>query len=98
MATPASITPTAAPADANGNLVSQSVTPTNLPGGGTISIAPNGVVSIATNANTTPGSYTVTASLTDSCGARTSKAFTLCVVGSIACGGEPNLLFANGFE
>lgn len=94
----ATVTPTAAPADANGNLVSQSVTPTNLPGGGTISIAPNGVVSIATNANTTPGSYTVTASLTDSCGARTSKAFTLCVVGSIACGGEPNLLFANGFE
>ncbi len=94
----ATVTPSAAAADANGNLVGQSVRPNNLPGGGTISIASNSVVSITTNANTLPGRYTVTASAIDSCGAQTSKAFTLCVVGSVACGDVPNLLFANGFE
>lgn len=88
-------TPAAAPADANNNLSSQTVAPATLPGGGTLTIAANGVVTVATTAGTTPGSYPVTASVLDSCGARASRAFTVCVGSAAACAGQ---LFANGFE
>jgi len=73
-------TPTAAPADANSNQSSVTVSPTTLPGGGTVSVAPNGVVSITTTAGTTLGNYPVTVSVSDSCGAQTSKSFTLRVL------------------
>lgn len=74
------VSPSAAPADANGNQTTVTVSPTTLPGGGTVSIAPNGTVSVTTTAGTTLGTYTITASVSDSCGARTSKSFTLAVV------------------
>lgn len=83
------VNPSAPVADANGNLTATTVTPTTLPGGGTISVAANGNVTVNTTAGTTLGSYTITVSATDSCGARTSKSFTLNVVDSV---------FANGFE
>lgn len=85
----ANVNPSAPVADANNNLTATTVTPTTLPGGGTISVAANGNVTVNTTAGTTLGTYTVTVSATDSCGARTSKAFTLTVVDSV---------FANGFE
>jgi hypothetical protein len=72
--------PSAAPADANNNQTSVVVSPTTLPGGGTVSVAPNGDVSIATTAGTTLGEYPITVSVNDSCGARTSKSFILRVL------------------
>ncbi len=72
-------TPTAAPADPNFNLVGVSVSPTTLPGGGTVSIAPNGVMTITTTAGTTLGNHIITASANDSCGGRTSRSLTLTV-------------------
>jgi len=72
----ATATPTAPPADANNNQNSVTVSPTTLPGGGTISVAPNGEVSIVTTPTTTLGNYTVTVSVDDSCGARNAESFT----------------------
>lgn len=76
-------TPTAAPADANNNLVGTTVTPTVLPGGGTIAIAPTGVVTVTTLAGTTPGTYAVRPTVTDVCGATEERQFNV-VVGAPA--------------
>ncbi len=85
-----SASPSAAPADANGNQTSVTVSPTTLPGGGTVSVAPTGEVTINTTAGTTLGNYTITVSVNDGCGARTSKSFTRSVVSP-----NPNLAFTN---
>jgi len=74
------VTPSAPPADANNNLGAVSVQPTTLPGGGTLSVAPNGVVTVNSTAGTTLGNYPIIVSVTDSCGAQTSKSFTLALV------------------
>lgn len=65
----ANVTPSAPPADANGNYVGISVSPTTLPGGGTVSVAANGTVGITTTAATTLGYHTLRVSATDTCGA-----------------------------
>ncbi len=72
--------PTAAPADANFNQVSVTVSPTVLPGGGTVTVAPNGEVVVTTTGSTTLGNHVITVSVSDTCGARTSKSFTVSVV------------------
>ncbi|UXI68134.1 reprolysin-like metallopeptidase [Tahibacter amnicola] len=71
-----SVAPTEAPADANSNYVGITVSPTTLPGGGTVSIAPNGTVTVTTDANTTFGSYKIRASATDTCGGTETHEFT----------------------
>ncbi|HJU37984.1 MAG TPA: hypothetical protein VJ724_00320, partial [Tahibacter sp.] len=65
----------AAPADANNNYVGVSVSPTTLPGGGTVSIAPDGTVGVTTTATTTYGYYKIRASAADTCGATETKEF-----------------------
>jgi hypothetical protein len=77
------VTPSAAIADGNNNLVAASVSPTLLPGSGdgaTISIAANGTVTVNTDNNTTPGTYTVRAQANDSCGAVRVRQFTVTVL------------------
>lgn len=69
--------PTAGPNDANGNYVGISVTPTVLPGGGTVSVAANGTVTVTTTATTTYGTYPIRVSAVDTCGATETKQITL---------------------
>lgn len=83
------VPPSAAPADGNNNLAGTEVTPTSLPGGGSVSIDAAGVVSISTS-GATPGAYPIRATVTDTCGARETRQFLLTVTGEV--------LFANGFE
>jgi hypothetical protein len=75
--TTATFAPTAAPADPNGNYVGVSVSPTTLPGGGTLSIAPDGTVTVATDAGTTYGYYKIRANAVDTCGATETREFTV---------------------
>lgn len=83
------LTPSAAPADGNDNLTGTEVSPTTLPGGGSVTIDAAGVVSIDAN-GVAPGSYVIRASAVDSCGARETRQFTLTVGG--------DALFEDGFE
>lgn len=71
----AMVSPAAAPADANNNYVGVAVSPTTLPGGGTVSITPDGTVSVATTGTTTYGYYKIRASAADTCGATETKEF-----------------------
>lgn len=75
------VSPTAAPADANGNLVGVSVNPSTLPGGGTLSVAANGQVSIAVGATTPFATYPIDVEVLDSCGASERRRFDLVVDG-----------------
>jgi len=74
------VTPSAGPADANANLTTVTVVPGLLPGGGTVSVGNDGVVSISTTTNTALGAHVITVSVRDGCDAVTSKSFTLNVV------------------
>ena len=66
--------------DSNGNLAPPlSVSPSTLPGGGTLAVANDGTVTINTAAGTTAGSYTIRVQADDSCGARALQQFTLVV-------------------
>ncbi len=76
------VTPSAAPADANGNLVGVSVNPSTLPGGGTLSVAANGQVSIAVGATTPFATYPIEVEVLDSCGASERRRFDLVVDGA----------------
>ena len=69
--------PTAAPADLNNNLIAPSVSPSTLTGGGSVSIASNGVVTVTTLAGTTLGTYAIRASAIDSCGATEQRQFSV---------------------
>ncbi|SDD75983.1 Calx-beta domain-containing protein [Aquimonas voraii] len=73
------VTPSAAVADANGNLLGVSVTPTSLDGGGSVSVASNGTVTLAVGATTPFGAYPITVEAADSCGAIERRSFTLTV-------------------
>ena len=86
-------TPSAAISDANNNLVSPTVSPSSLPGGGTLAIAANGNVTITTTASTTAGIYAITAQANDTCGAVRIRKFSVTVQAA-----GPDSLFANGFE
>jgi hypothetical protein len=71
--------PSAGPADANGNYFDISVTPTTLPGGGTVAVAANGTLTVTTTAGTTYGTYPIRVSAVDTCGATETKELTLTV-------------------
>ena len=74
------LTPSPLVVDSNGNLAPPlSVSPSSLPGGGTLAVANDGTVTINTAAGTTAGSYTVRVQADDSCGARALQQFTLTV-------------------
>lgn len=72
-------TPAAAPADPNGNFVGNTVSPTTLPGGGTLSIDAAGVVTVTTTATTTLGAYPIRVFAADTCGAQAGAQFTLTI-------------------
>lgn len=75
-----SVSPAVAPADANNNFSAVSVSPTTLPGGGTVAVNPStGEVTLTTTAGTTLGTYTITVTASDSCGAAAIERFTLTV-------------------
>jgi hypothetical protein len=79
--------PSAAPADGNNNLAGISVTPTTLPGGGSLSVAlPDGTINIQTTGGTTPGIYPVRVLLSDSCGATEARDFQLTVDNTAVAG------------
>ena len=83
------VVPSVAPADANDNLAGASVSPTTLPGGGTVSIDGNGVVTITGGGATPNGVYDIRATVFDTCGAQESRDFTVTF---------SDLIFADGFE
>ncbi len=72
--------PSAAPADADGNLAAASVSPAVLPGGGSVSIAADGTVTVSTTAATTPGTYVLRPQANDICGAAEQRQFNVTVV------------------
>lgn len=75
-----SVSPGAAPADGNNNFSAVSVSPTTLPGGGTVAVNPTtGEVTITTTAGTTLGTYTITVTAADTCGAAAIERFTVTV-------------------
>jgi hypothetical protein len=83
-------TPSAPPADANSNLDGVSVSPTSLPGGGTVSVDAAGVVSI--DAAAAPnGDYAIRVTVIDSCGAQETREFMVSIFAQ-------DELFENGFE
>lgn len=63
--------------DPDANLVSVSVLPATLPGGGTLGAALDGTLQAATTVETEPGLHTVQVTATDACGARESRQFEL---------------------
>ena len=89
-----SASPSAAPADANGNQTSVTVSPTTLPGGGTVSVAPTGEVTINTTAGTTLGNYTITVSVNGTL--RISFTLTATQVTTLAGGTRVGLYWSSG--
>ena len=77
------VAPDALASDANGNLSGASVTPTTLPGGGTVGIASDGTVTITTTGSTTAGTYAVRSSVADTCGATETREFNVTVGGPV---------------
>lgn len=69
--------PTAVAVDADGNLLSTTVSPTALPGGGTAAVAADGTVTLTTTGATTLGAHTVTTQVADACGAVEARSFTV---------------------
>lgn len=75
-----SVSPSALPSDTNGNFVGVSVSPSTLPGGGTVSINPSTAeVTVQTVATTTLGAHKIRVSATDTCGATAVQEFTVMV-------------------
>ncbi|HWT16324.1 MAG TPA: zinc-dependent metalloprotease family protein [Patescibacteria group bacterium] len=74
------VSPSALPTDTNGNFVGVSVSPTTLPGGGTVSIDPvTAAVTIQTAPLTTLGIHKIRVLATDTCGATAVQQFTVTV-------------------
>ncbi len=63
----------------DGNVVGASVSPTILPGGGTIGIAADGSVSVVVGAATPLGTYVIRPKVTDNCGAVEQRRFSVLV-------------------
>jgi len=78
------VVPSAPASDANGNLVARSISPTTLPGGGSVSITDDGSVSISVGAGATFGSYPLRVEITDSCGAAEWRQFDVVVASNEA--------------
>ena len=75
------VAPSAAPADGNSNLLGLSVSPTTLAGGGSVSVAANGQVTINVGASTPFATYPIEVEVADSCGAVERRSFNLVVDG-----------------
>lgn len=73
----ATVPPSAGPGDANGNFDGMQVTPSTLPGGGTLSVDAAGVVTVSTGPTTQYGTYPVEVAAIDTCGATELRRFTL---------------------
>ncbi len=74
------VSPAAAPSDANGNFVGVSVSPTTLPGGGTVTVnTVSGQVTVTTTGSTVLGTYTIRVFASDTCGALGGEQFTVAV-------------------
>jgi hypothetical protein len=71
--------PSADPADPDGNFQAMAVTPTTLPGGGTINVNEAGVVEVTTTAGTALGDVTVRVHSIDTCGATEVREFVVTV-------------------
>jgi hypothetical protein len=84
------VNPSAAAADGNSNLVGVTVSPSTLPGGGTVSVTNNGTVSISVGATTPLGAYPVQVEAADSCGAVERRQFNLQVAST-----QPQLSIAS---
>jgi hypothetical protein len=87
--TSVTVIPSAPAADGNDNLVGASVSPTSFAGGGTVSIAANGNVTLNVGASTPLGTYPISAEIADSCGAVEQRRFDLVVAST-----QPNLSVA----
>jgi hypothetical protein len=85
----ATVVPSAPAADGNDNLAGASVIPTSFAGGGTVSIAANGSVTINVGASTPFGTYPITAEIADSCGAVEQRRFDVVVAST-----QPDLSLA----
>ena len=73
-----SVSPSALPSDPNDNLTGVSVSPTTLPGGGTVSINPaTAEVTIQTTPTTALGQHKIRVSAADTCGAAAVQQFNL---------------------
>lgn len=83
------ISPAAPPADGNNNLDGTTVSPTTLPGGGTVSIDGAGVVTVNAGGATPTGDYAIRATVFDSCGAQETREFIVSL---------SDELFEDGFE
>ncbi len=74
------VTPTAPPADASNDIREVTVSPQDLPGGGTVVVNPaTGVVTITTDTGTTAGEYPIAVTVTDACNSKTTQSFKLTV-------------------
>ena len=79
-------TPSAAPADSNGNLGAQpiSISPLTLPGGGTLSINQmTGAITATPTAASTLAATTVTVTVQDTCGAAVARSFRVTVTAAV---------------
>lgn len=75
--------------DPNDNFDEVTVAPATLPGGGTVSVDVNGVVSVTADASTPMGDYLISVTAIDTCGAQETRQFTVSV---------SDTLFEDGFE
>jgi hypothetical protein len=71
------LAPAGVATDADGNLSTVTVSPTALPGGGTVAVAADGTLSVTTTAGTTLGTHALTVAVGDACGAVESRTVTL---------------------
>jgi Metallo-peptidase family M12B Reprolysin-like len=77
------VSPSSAPSDPDNNFASLTVSPSALPGSGAgvnVSIAPNGNVTVASDATSAIGPQIVRATATDTCGATITREFTVNVI------------------
>ncbi len=79
----ATVVPASPLSDLNNNLTTRAVNPTLLPGSGVgavLTIAASGTITVNTDANTTPGTYTVRAVALDVCNAVRTREFKVTVI------------------
>ncbi|TAG04108.1 MAG: hypothetical protein EAZ43_05185 [Betaproteobacteria bacterium] len=77
------VNPSSAPSDPDGTLIGVTVTPSALPGSGAgvnVSVAANGVVTVASDSTTLIGSRVVRVTAVDTCGATILREFTVNVI------------------
>lgn len=78
------IAPSAPAGDPNGNFSGVTVNPTTLPGGGSVSAAADGTITVTTTTSTQFGSHPLQVRAVDSCGATTIREFAIQVAPTAA--------------